>query len=755
MAEDVLLFGACELRVAARELVVAGELRPLEPRPFALLLYLLENRHRVVAREELVEHLWPHEHVSPSAVARADMKLRKAIGADDAEAPLVRTVHRTGYRFAGEVQLRPGRAQRAGGVQSLALLPLDNGTGQADFDWVELGLLSLVVRDLGSHPQLALPTIPALLSALQNVHGERTLEQRASAVQRLLGVQHVVHATVHWGRGGGFGLRVRWLPTPAQAHAPAEADAELQAGDLPALGRLLAAWIERQLFPGQASRLAATQQARPAAEDAFARALQAVAQQRWTLALELLEAVLQADASHTGARRERLRALVALDRDEAFELGDALLQALAAQPDPVLEAAVHLELAQAYVRRRLTAKARLHADRLMQLPPQALPGEMALAVTLLRASIAMIDVDFVQGRRLLDQAERLCDEHDNVFDRIRITSMRVVLEGETGSMAQACEHARRAAALYRDHGVLVGQARAECNYANASASLGRFKVSVQHGESALAISRNLDVPTDTAASAVLLCGLYRCLRKPRSLERVLGALDGLDTGAAPRTELFRLVCRAQLALARRDGRAAARLLARARDEAQAGGEPLQLHFVMPLLVAAQVAAGELLAAEQGCQAIEALPGLARDAHLRAALLHGRAQIAHAQGDAGAALRRLQQAADAAPPGWWNAHARMDAAWLLLEAGQAEEAAARVDGLDGWLAEYPAGRAVWARLCQLRGHHEEARSTHALLVASFEAEPSPAYAALGQAYEAQRRGAPPAAWPVAPALASAM
>jgi len=82
----------------------------------------------------------------------------------------------------------------------------------------------------------------------------------------------------------------------------------------------------------------------------------------------------------------------------------------------------------------------------------------------------------------------------SVFERLRLTCLRVIHEAETGDMGAAYEHARTAAGLYRDHGVLMGHARALCNLATAGASLGRFSEAVRRGEAALAMSRSLDIP---------------------------------------------------------------------------------------------------------------------------------------------------------------------------------------------------------------------------------------------------------------------
>src|SRR5688572_14982006 len=86
-------FGRCEVRGASRELIVDGLPRTVEPRPFDMLVYLIEHRERVVPKAELLNRLWPHEFVSNGVIARAVMKARQAIGDDGKEPALIKTVH--------------------------------------------------------------------------------------------------------------------------------------------------------------------------------------------------------------------------------------------------------------------------------------------------------------------------------------------------------------------------------------------------------------------------------------------------------------------------------------------------------------------------------------------------------------------------------------------------------------------------------------------------------------------------------------
>jgi len=103
-------FGRCEVRAAQREVLVDGQSRTLQPRPFDVLVYLIENRERVITADELLDHVWSNEVVQPGSLAAAIMRARKAVGDNEAGiGQVIRTYQRVGYRFVAaldEVLLR-------------------------------------------------------------------------------------------------------------------------------------------------------------------------------------------------------------------------------------------------------------------------------------------------------------------------------------------------------------------------------------------------------------------------------------------------------------------------------------------------------------------------------------------------------------------------------------------------------------------------------------------------------------------------
>jgi len=90
-------------RIDAGERVLFGTLGvvQLTPKAFDTLLFLVENRGRVVGRDELLAQVWPGTFVGDNTLAQNISTLRKVLGPNGAA--LVQTVPKRGYRFTGEV----------------------------------------------------------------------------------------------------------------------------------------------------------------------------------------------------------------------------------------------------------------------------------------------------------------------------------------------------------------------------------------------------------------------------------------------------------------------------------------------------------------------------------------------------------------------------------------------------------------------------------------------------------------------------
>jgi DNA-binding winged helix-turn-helix (wHTH) protein len=294
-------FGRCELAPATRELRVDGEPCPLAPLAFDLLVHLLRHRERAVSKDELLDRVWSGRAVTVGAIARAVMVVRQAIR-DDADMPMIRTEHRTGYRFIGAVEENmveeaAGTAPRNAGEPVLfALLPMNRPALGQPLDRSTLAALTLVGHAVATDLRLAPLPMHTLEAALRRLPTDQDTAGQVAALQRGEGVQHVLHAGITMGPEG-CRLDYRMLTVPGHAGDTLSAADPVEAGH--ALGgRLVQAWRLGEPPPPDGFAMRDTW-----ALELFARAMQASAEGHWRRAAHLLRVVLDREPCHPAARQ--------------------------------------------------------------------------------------------------------------------------------------------------------------------------------------------------------------------------------------------------------------------------------------------------------------------------------------------------------------------------------------------------------------------------------------------------------------------
>ena len=245
-------FGAFEIDIRAGELRKHGLRIRLQEQPFQVLLMLIERPQELVTRDELRKRLWSSDTFVDfdHGVNKAINKIRDALG-DLAQSPrFVETVARRGYRFVADVsvvdgdlvsdpgfliegpsgskvldfaapapnsqvnkELRwPGVATTIGmvvvlaasillvwilssrsralpGIESLAVLPLENLSGDASQDYFADGMTDELITNLG---QISALQVISRTSVMMYRHSGKTLPQ----IARELNVDAVVEGSV-------------------------------------------------------------------------------------------------------------------------------------------------------------------------------------------------------------------------------------------------------------------------------------------------------------------------------------------------------------------------------------------------------------------------------------------------------------------------------------------------------------------------------------------------------------------------------
>jgi TolB-like protein len=134
----MLLFPVMQYRVGEHVLDLRKfELRkddcalPAEPQVLSLLFLLVENRDRLVSKDELVASVWGGRAVSDSAISSRIKSARQLLGDNGEDQRIIRTIHGKGFRFVGEVSAcEADRAavpafDRNGTRPAIAVLPFD------------------------------------------------------------------------------------------------------------------------------------------------------------------------------------------------------------------------------------------------------------------------------------------------------------------------------------------------------------------------------------------------------------------------------------------------------------------------------------------------------------------------------------------------------------------------------------------------------------------------------------------------------
>lgn len=118
MAEDksagVIRFDAVEIDLDAHRLRVGGQVVPLEPKAFAVLALLVRHPGHVMMRDQILDAVWGHSHVTPGVLNRIVTLLRQALGEDRHQPRWLHTVHGVGYRLD-----LPAATSTADGVDSV------------------------------------------------------------------------------------------------------------------------------------------------------------------------------------------------------------------------------------------------------------------------------------------------------------------------------------------------------------------------------------------------------------------------------------------------------------------------------------------------------------------------------------------------------------------------------------------------------------------------------------------------------------
>jgi TolB-like protein/DNA-binding winged helix-turn-helix (wHTH) protein len=324
----------------------AGKAMQLEPKALSLSVFLVENRGRLVAKSELLDAIWNDAFVTENVLTRAIAQLRKALADDPKEPRYIETVPTLGYRFIAELQAKApeamnatraapvgpdidvsGPSRRLGRraatalgmmfvvalvagaafwfqgrrshastgvpIRSLAVLPLENLSGDASQDYLADGMTDELIAGLG---QISALRVISQTTAMQYKNAHKSLPQ----IARELNVDAVVEGSVARS-GDSIRIAAQLVNAPNDKQIWAHTyDGEMRnvLGLQNQVAGAVAEEIQIKLTPTERTQLANTRPVEPRAWEAFFKgnaALEVNSLQSERMALGFFQQAVQID----------------------------------------------------------------------------------------------------------------------------------------------------------------------------------------------------------------------------------------------------------------------------------------------------------------------------------------------------------------------------------------------------------------------------------------------------------------------------
>lgn len=657
------VFGERRLDIGRRELFVRGQLADLQPLAFNLLAYFVSNAGRVVSKDELLEKVWGDGVGSDAVIARAVMKVRRALGDDRHEPQLLKTVHRVGYRLDIEVRaiaetedvlprLQISTRTLEQGTRPPVVLPCRNRTGEPVFDWVEHGVPSLIQQMAGSDSPLTLS--PPGWSAATEGPGDPL----ASACDAL-GATEAIRLELH---RNGQALRLDVLRGPDATRAR---QTSIEGANVPDLVRDLS----RSLFAA-GGKLSAPGSDQRFWEEQLAQALDLERRGATDRALGLMEECVrrlpptaQLWLAHAAMLRRMGR------RDDAGKRARAALDLTREAPSHLRARALYETATQAWHEMLPDEAARLAEEALTAAQKDPAAAAVIPDILSFYASISRERADPVVGIRL---AERAIAAALALGNRAKESHARVVLGSallHAGQSHRASDVLRRAADIAHRQRLVLIEAYALRTLALLDEQVGRYTVAIDEARRSAALAAscgNMNLRDSARVQEVVSLIHFGELDEARV---VASGLQETVNGAWENEYSLRYGL-ALLAWRSGEGRVATDQMKSVADEGRQAG--LRFATVARLEQCLQlVSLGDVAAAQEALDDLERAGG-------KVAALQARAALCLARGDRQGSIAALREAAGAALlDSADTVQIDINLAWLLLEEGQWDDATALV------------------------------------------------------------------------------
>ena len=307
-------FGSFALDPGKRLLLREGEPVPLAPKVLEILQLLIENRGRVLTKDELLEQVWNDTMVEEGGLTRNVSILRKALGERPDEHHYIVTVPGRGYQFVADVHERRDDEKRSGvdepadpvrelqpkraflarrwlilsglvvsgvaiiayllvphqvntarpEIKSIAVLPLQNLSGDPAQEYFADGMTEALISSLAQIRALRVISRTSVMSF-------KGIQKPLPEIARELKVDGVIEGSVQR-ENGRLKIMIQLIHGPTDAHLWAR-DYERELTDVLKLqgevARAIAQEIRIQVTPEEGARLASATTVNPAAHQEY------------------------------------------------------------------------------------------------------------------------------------------------------------------------------------------------------------------------------------------------------------------------------------------------------------------------------------------------------------------------------------------------------------------------------------------------------------------------------------------------------
>lgn len=159
-----------------------------EPQVVRLLAHLLENRDRLVSKDELIDAVWNGRIVSDATLNSRINSARRAVEDDGKTQWAIRTYSKQGYQFIADVYLE-GEADDLGDRPSIVVLPFENLGGPQSEDYSANGLTDDVITGLSAFHSIR-------VTARNSAFAFSKRNVSADEIARDLAVQYIVTGSI-------------------------------------------------------------------------------------------------------------------------------------------------------------------------------------------------------------------------------------------------------------------------------------------------------------------------------------------------------------------------------------------------------------------------------------------------------------------------------------------------------------------------------------------------------------------------------